>query len=420
MIIKIKNIILSLVLIYGILEIVESHSFMNCVDYDFGANRCRAYPRNFRVVEFSGDKYLYQLGKFTKPLPTSLGKACGPSQNRYAPVYTQYSEKFPMGIFSQGQKICSQWPARNHATQPRAGSVGFYLSNKKGDYEAEDDTQEEFFNHPIISRPFGNCTKYYENTNNATCTACYNIPNVENGLYTLQWFWEFNPQEYYMTCADIVIAGNGNPIPVKEEEYIPAVQPQQYIPADVPIISKRDTPLFGVVKPAEHLFYHTLLEVLLMEDGQFNHDMVKDVWTPNRVWSSPMKFREMNTIEMVPEPDGGLTFLCSNDQPCFTGKYFDGFHFFVKGSLRGIQNLKVAMASAESAVVKDLVSEADGSKHYTNDFTHFSLAIPEDVSYTAVRIFGNTKLADDDHVFIGKISVSNRVSSIYINENQEE
>ncbi|KYQ92709.1 hypothetical protein DLAC_06713 [Tieghemostelium lacteum] len=204
---KLSLFILSLLLI----NIVNSHSFMSCVNFDFEKNECAAYPRNWRFQTVQGDGYLYQRGKFTKPGPTPLGQACGPAQTRLNPVTNQYSQKYPMGQFHQGQKISPQWPARNHATQPRAGTVSFYLSRKMTFDDLSDNTQDEFFQHQISSNPFGNCTKYYENTNNATCTATITIPDVEDGLYTLQWFWEFNPQEYYMTCADIYISKNVNP-----------------------------------------------------------------------------------------------------------------------------------------------------------------------------------------------------------------
>ncbi|KAN0025015.1 hypothetical protein ACTFIV_009426 [Dictyostelium citrinum] len=184
---------------------------MKCVDWDFGSNSCAAYPRNYRFYEQQGDGFLFQRGKFTKPYPTELGQSCGPAQRRSSLITNLYSSKHPMGNFQAGQKICPQWPARNHANALRAGTVSFYLSPKMTPDAPSDPGQEVFFQHLIHSSPFGNCTKYFENTNNATCTACFDLPmDVSPGLYILQFFWEFNPKEYYLTCADIMISsGSG-------------------------------------------------------------------------------------------------------------------------------------------------------------------------------------------------------------------
>ncbi|EGC38340.1 hypothetical protein DICPUDRAFT_45887 [Dictyostelium purpureum] len=198
---------LVILFLFNILKI-QAHSFMSCVNWDFGSKSCQAYPRNYKFHVDQGDGFLFQRGKFTKPHPTELGQACGPVQRRTNPISLQYSQKYPMGQFQPGQTICPQWPARNHANQLRAGTVSFYLSNKMSSSDMVDNDQSVFFNNPVHSSAFGNCSKYYENTNNSTCTSCFKLPNnVQSGLYVLQFFWEFNPKEYYLTCADIIIGG---------------------------------------------------------------------------------------------------------------------------------------------------------------------------------------------------------------------
>ncbi|GAM21532.1 hypothetical protein SAMD00019534_047070 [Acytostelium subglobosum LB1] len=145
-------------------------NYMDCVNVkEDGA--CTAYPRNYKSFNHeSTNNFQYNLGKFSKPVPTPLGDICGPSQKKQLPI----------------------------------SSIPKLKENEK-----KDDQQEVLFGHPLTTKAFANCST---SVDSAKCTACYKLPyNIEHGLYTLQWFWEYAPQDYYMTCADIQINKKATP-----------------------------------------------------------------------------------------------------------------------------------------------------------------------------------------------------------------
>eukprot|EP01133_Synstelium_polycarpum_P013610 gene13610-16017_t len=325
----------------------EGHSFMSCVNFDYEEGRCTSYARNWRFQDRQGDAFLYQRGKFTKPMPTPLGPACGPAQRRLSPVTNQYSAKYPMGSFYPGQTICSQWPARNHALLPTAGQF-------------EDDTQDVFFSHPISSKPFGNCTAYFENTNNATCTACYKLPmDVDSGLYVLQWFWEFNQQEYYMTCADVLIDKKQQRQLRDQREQQEILERAQWIPIQ----------LADVEQPENDR------ETILLSDGVIHANYVDSSWG-SRSWVSEVSMASRKSIELVPVNDGAFYIRCHT--ACSTlgsVKDIDGYAFWIKGPTNVVADLVVKFVDqSDNVMTLPLttmpVTSSDWHRYYVRTADH--------------------------------------------------
>ncbi|GAM21096.1 hypothetical protein SAMD00019534_042710 [Acytostelium subglobosum LB1] len=435
----------------------DAHSFLSCVNYDYAQSTCKAYPRNWKYQEVQGDRYLYQLGKFTKPGPTNLGVACGPAQSRASNIYSQYSEKYPMGQFYPGQKLCSQWPARNHATQPRAGNVSFYLGNKKNANNDVDDNQSTFFAHPIAARPFGNCTNYNQNTNNATCTACYEIPaNVENGLYTLQWFWEFNPGEYYMTCADILVDKRfqaSQPLPQWQTQQQPWQQQQQrngfatrpHIPQELinydPYRAQYSNPynpdyivdnnpfqvpsIHNQHREREQTGYDNEVETIstpsgdlvLISDGQFNERVVQDAsWGPHGVTTrlSATSLQAKQTwIEFIPTNDRAFYVRCQTGA-CITCKEYGTLHFYVRGPMGVLDDMTVKLVQMDNEVSEFKLTATSQSLAELNDdsFNHFAIDLPYGREYKGLVMSGvSTNTAD--RVYISKVILGRRLAAAH-------
>ncbi|KAM9996350.1 hypothetical protein ACTFIY_002554 [Dictyostelium cf. discoideum] len=424
-----KKIILFLTVLLVLLFVgkIESHSFMKCVDWDFGSNSCAAYPRNYRFYEQQGDGFLFQRGKFTKPYPTELGQSCGPAQRRSSSITNLYSSKHPMGNFQAGQKICPQWPARNHATALRAGTVSFYLSPKMTSDAPADPSQDVFFQHSIHSSPFGNCTKYYENTNNATCTACFDLPmDISPGLYILQFFWEFNPKEYYLTCADIMISSGGayhyhEPQRPSREEYPQRPsreelqreerqrdqeeqakrrkrQNDEYL--ELQREKEREQMQHDIERKAaaeESRKHKSTIFQYIMRDGKLERDFSSASW-------GPYSKKEVEYYETRPILGNVLFFKCATGSNCFSSKGKRTLNINILGFKEIVSNTQVNLLtkgekiplsiSLEPYIDSSFIDDGDSyntirvplERFYRNEFYAITLSGYDDSNSDIIRV----------------------------------
>ncbi|EGG16528.1 hypothetical protein DFA_09072 [Cavenderia fasciculata] len=424
--------------------LIEGHSFMKCVNFDYNQNRCTSFPRNWQLTDQQGDRFLFQRGKFTKPAPTQLGQACGPFQRiNTSPIQNQYDARYPMGQFYPGQQICSQWPARNHATQIRAGEVKIYLSNQRSGMETQDDSQETFFSHPVATSRFGNCSDYLKNTNDATCTACYNVPSTP-GKYVLQWFWEFNAQEYYMTCADIEIDAkfaNGNnyqpqryqaPQQQQQQQY-QAPQQQYQAPKQQYQAPKQQTPQYQAPQQQQQyqapkqqyqaptnrkVNFERGNEVDLLTEGVVNYNLVDK--SASYLRPSVSSFLDHQVIEIAPLNNVNYYLACQNGDLCFNKRDIKGFKVILQGERQAVSNLAFNIVSSNNEASQTFPMLYP-SQEWVDDNWHV-LFFPSELitadRFKGVMISGLGNQENSRHVYIDRISfVRNTDIKVMNNDN---
>eukprot|EP00276_Gloeochaete_wittrockiana_P005395 CAMPEP_0184643790 /NCGR_PEP_ID=MMETSP0308-20130426/609_1 /TAXON_ID=38269 /ORGANISM="Gloeochaete witrockiana, Strain SAG 46.84" /LENGTH=302 /DNA_ID=CAMNT_0027071957 /DNA_START=514 /DNA_END=1422 /DNA_ORIENTATION=+ len=126
-----------------------------------------------------------------------------------------------MAKATAGQTLTIEWPARNHAQPFLVNLPGLYVEIY-GDPTpnlSEDPTQAKFNSNEVKKTRFDNCLPGSDN--DRRCHGSIVIPsNFQTGIYSYQWWWEFNPGEFYATCFEVSVTGRGGgvvptpPVPV--------------------------------------------------------------------------------------------------------------------------------------------------------------------------------------------------------------
>jgi hypothetical protein len=202
---------------------VRSHSWLDCVDYDCPgaapdagpqpptACTCKGYPRNWANVmagvPFAGDR-----GRDNRPgaaanaggLKCDAGKEPDPGPGATIPA-GMYSDQYPAATLAKGQTVRWRWPAKNHANTPAAGTVEVYFSNTPNTGDTFT-TTTPIAGQMSYSSDGGDCLGLGTSTDTADCQGTWTVPTtLQEGRYTVLWFWEFNAGEYYNSCADVMI-----------------------------------------------------------------------------------------------------------------------------------------------------------------------------------------------------------------------
>jgi hypothetical protein len=120
-----------------------------------------------------------------------------------------------MAVYSAGQQVTMQWPAKNHAlvSNPDRGvQIFFGIGADRGDdFSHINGVDEWCATYPDLCVPFSNCEPNQPGVDRAPCTGTFTIPaGLENGVYSAIWWWEFNEGEYYSSCFDVTITDGGS------------------------------------------------------------------------------------------------------------------------------------------------------------------------------------------------------------------
>jgi hypothetical protein len=203
------------------------HSWITCTDYqlesninkitsiEYNNNKCLGYPRNYNL-QFQSDLnrgFGYDTGYNYK------GQDCKYNYD------TQYYNTMKMSKYKPGQQVCLTYPSKNHVASectnnyvPDNGIKIYRSINKNSENELSNDFTKEY-NHlngihqngMIDYKGFQNCPGFCNNTDKTVCYVCFNLENeIESGIYSFKWIWEFNQNEYYSTCWDAEITNSNN------------------------------------------------------------------------------------------------------------------------------------------------------------------------------------------------------------------
>ncbi|KAF9571655.1 hypothetical protein EC968_000323 [Mortierella alpina] len=229
---------------------VESHSYVDCVDWRFknapknpkdvswsdknGA--CFGYARRFPVNAKpfakldSDDPNRHYQQKRSRDKKSENELACsngrvghepGADETVSNPVELAYTGKDKrkrsygrMTEKYEGDMLCMRWPAKNHAVpseKEKMVFIGLMKYDGKKIY-SQKDYLNKGSNKPVQNEvvPYKNCSDKGKNTDIWPCGACFKL-KMGPGVYSGQWRWQLNSNEFYTSCFDLrVKAREGN------------------------------------------------------------------------------------------------------------------------------------------------------------------------------------------------------------------
>ncbi|KAF9949150.1 hypothetical protein BGZ72_009009 [Mortierella alpina] len=235
---------------------VESHSYVDCVDWRFNKisknpkdiswsdknGACFGYARRFpmKAVKFakldSDDPNRHYQQRHTSDKLSEDELACsngkvgeepGADETVASPVEGAYSGKDkrgrkygPMAEKSAGETMCMRWPAKNHAVSgEKETNVRISIMRYDGKkVYSQKDYLNKGKNKPVqvVTAPYKNCSDRGSNTDIWPCGVCFKLDeNIVPGVYSGQWRWRLNSNEWYTSCFDFRVKG-GNSTDPKE------------------------------------------------------------------------------------------------------------------------------------------------------------------------------------------------------------
>lgn len=129
-----------------------------------------------------------------------------------------YSATYPMASYAPGETVRIQWPAKNHATvsNPDRGVQLFFGKGPGlGDDFSHITSKDAYIaQYPGLDVPFSQCNPNQAGVDGAECLGDFVVPNdLEQGIYSVIWWWEFNGGEFYSSCYDVLITSDGADAP---------------------------------------------------------------------------------------------------------------------------------------------------------------------------------------------------------------
>ncbi|KAG0055537.1 hypothetical protein BGZ83_008282 [Gryganskiella cystojenkinii] len=226
----------SFVLLLTQSPVVESHSYVDCVDWRFnkGAKTwhdkdgaCFGYARRFPLkakpfAKLDSDDpnrhYQQRHNDVLHALPCSNGKEGeepGADEtmamvngkavwgNAYKGTDKRGRKVGVQTTTHPGGQLCIRWPAKNHAV-PDEKNQPVTIAFSKTANQNKDPNQIDFLSNVIVKLNYKNCTNKNENTDIWPCGGCFTVPqNTPIGNVVMQWRWKLNSNEYYASCADL-------------------------------------------------------------------------------------------------------------------------------------------------------------------------------------------------------------------------
>jgi len=208
--------LLCVMLCTSCLPVIQSHSWLACVDWDECSGTCHGYARNWH--KRPSNPFGTDVGRDIRPgADVPLGLFCDPNkEGSSGPVEDRYSGTYPMAKVRPGQKLVWQWPAKNHADVGTQRGVQLFISKGPGlgdDFSHITSKTDWVQRYPELETTFSNCyvngNKVGSGVDKAVCSGTFSVPShLQSGIYTFMWWWEFNGGEFYNSCADVLITND--------------------------------------------------------------------------------------------------------------------------------------------------------------------------------------------------------------------
>jgi len=204
---------LEFILLSAVADTVIAHSWAACVDWNPTTSSCGGYIRNWYTQP--SNPFYQDLGWDRRPGVSVAGGGlfCDTDKQRaHANVADGYSSDYPMAVYSPGQDVTILWPAKNHATVGADRGVQLFIGRGPGlgdDFSHISSKDAWIAQYPNLEQTFSNCEPNQAGVDTAPCTGTFTLPSdLEEGVYSFIWWWEFNAGEFYSSCYDARITSS--------------------------------------------------------------------------------------------------------------------------------------------------------------------------------------------------------------------
>ena len=226
---------------------VFSHSWITCTDYQLpdnypkiinnintntgnsnGNNTYNLLPLLYNIDSCNGFTRNYNL-QYQSDINRGFGFDTGyEHRNQQCKYSYTNNEKLKIARYKSGSTICLTYPSKNHVASECTNKN--ILDNGVKIYRSVNKLTDDFTNEikhlnnhhikdTIDYQGFQNCPGFCNNPDKSVCYMCFNLEsNIDNGIYSFKWIWEFNPGEFYSSCWDANII-NDNNITDESDEY---------------------------------------------------------------------------------------------------------------------------------------------------------------------------------------------------------
>jgi len=196
---------------------VSAHSWVHCTDYrgdtvKYEPDACHGNPRPLDgkvpgMTPFGSDTGFNQQPGATR---CHSSEATHPS--------------YPMANYQRGQQVTLAWPTKNHVAAICTNAfipdhslelfVAPFTSTDTAENSWTQVTATSFNEDPhengqMDFKGFQNCPDFCNNMDKSLCTGTFLVPELDDGMYTFQWRWEFNEGTApYVTCFEAEVSGD--------------------------------------------------------------------------------------------------------------------------------------------------------------------------------------------------------------------
>eukprot|EP00939_MAST-03C_sp_MAST-3C-sp1_P002536 g2536.t1 len=160
-----------------------------------------------------------------------------------------------MAVYAPGETVRIQWPAKNHANVGTQRNVQVFFGKGPGlgdDFSHITSKANWISTYPGLDRTFSNCRSpsggalVGPGVDGAECLGDFVVPaDLQSGVYSVIWWWEFNAGEFYSTCYDVLVTDGGGSAPPgtgdPNDECLPS-----NLPADTCSLSSVETGIDGI------------------------------------------------------------------------------------------------------------------------------------------------------------------------------
>lgn len=122
-----------------------------------------------------------------------------------------------MATYSPGEQVRLQWPAKNHANVGQQRGVQLFFGRAAGagdDFSHITSKAAWLAQYPGLETSFSVCTPNTPGVDGAECLGTFTVPSdLQEGIYSVIWWWEFNAGEFYSSCYDVQVTSGGGSAP---------------------------------------------------------------------------------------------------------------------------------------------------------------------------------------------------------------
>lgn len=260
---------------------VLSHSWISCTDYQIKNPYQISNSINYDIQNCYGFSRNYQL-QYLSDVNRGFGYDTGYNYKSNECKYT-FDNNIQIAKYKPGQQVCLTYPSKNHVASectniyiPDNGIKIYRSINKQLDeFNKEyDHLNGIHLSNTIDYKGFQNCPGFCNNMDKTVCYVCFNLEtDIESGIYSFKWVWEFNKGEFYSTCWDAEIINNNININNNTIRNLSNLN-YQYNKNNLCTIQQSNEPIIQSPKPSNELIIQQSNEPIIQSPNPSNENNI--------------------------------------------------------------------------------------------------------------------------------------------------